>query len=263
MNEPHHVSLSRFLAEEAEQAIPTDMDLWPTLAQRLRAREHSEANQLVVGGAGGYPHALQRNPSPPGARWRRPGERTGNLVSFGWGALVIFIIAIAIGLPGRGNEPVQSGAGTPAPSVPSMTPGARKPSSPLVVDCTFDLDVSPESIEDHVVITIRATSTGGCEDASALTVAIVGTVSEGTSVAGSPLSLPLRAHGEERRTASALEWRNWCAGSDRMKLEIRFGSERHTLPLPEAPRCVDRQGPSTLRAIAWDSASPASATPIP
>ncbi len=273
MSEPR-LPLDRLLAEEAERGIPADLDLWPGVSQRLKElgfdrQAATTANEPVQRSQSTHRRAVQTRPLDSIGGWWRPNEVLGNAISFGLGALAIAVIAIVVGWPSRDEAPRGFGAGTPeqgnlagsTPSVISTTTLELSDSAiGTTVNCTFDLDISPEARSDRVVIPVQASANGSCGTASTLRLAIVDHDGKRPQIAGSPLNVPLNVEDDERWAEVSVVWTNWCGTSGRYRIETQFGSERHTLPLPAAPRCVDQERPSTLH-LQTIEARAASATP--
>lgn len=266
MSDSSPLPLQRLLAEEAERAVPTDLDLWPDVAQRLRERgvtfDAGTTTQDL-----GKDHATHRHGEARSAHhasgWRRPGEWFGSAISFGLGALAIVIIALIVGLPGRDGDAPGIGAGTPALVAPSGPTPSGTPSPGTTVDCTFNLDVSPETEGDRVVIPVLASAKGNCGNAHTLSLTIVTATGEPAPIAGSPQTVPLTVSGEESRAEVTVDWSNWCGTPGRFRIETQVGNERHTLPLPDPPRCTDQQRPSAMRLSIAGAAAATPATPMP
>ncbi len=138
-----------------------------------------------------------------------------------------------------------------------------EPASGSMLECTLDLDISPASEADRVVIPVEVRTTGRCDEGSVLQLAIVDANDQRPAIAGNSYSVPLGANAQERRAAVEVEWRNWCGEPGRFRIESRFGGERHTLPLPEPPSCEDQHRPSTMRLIRSDPAIATPATIVP
>lgn len=282
MSEPR-LPLDRLLAEEAERAIPADLDLWPGVSQRLKdlgldRQAATRAKDSLQGSQSTHRRAVRMRPLDSIGGWWRPNELLGNAISFGLGALAIAIIAIVVGWPSRDGRSPGLGAGTPEQSnlaeststaISTTTLGVSGSAVGTTIDCTFDLDISPEARSDRVVIPVQASANGSCGTASTLRLAIVDHDGKRPHIAGSPLNVPLKVDDEERWAEVSVAWTNWCGTSGRYRIETQFGSERHTLPLPEAPRCLDQKRPSTLQMIETGAASAtpampdAQGTPIP
>ena len=134
---------------------------------------------------------------------------------------------------------------------------ARTPSLPAGAnaECTLDLKLAPESDAIRVVIPVGLEATGRCDDGSKLQLAIVDEHGRRSPIAGNPYTISPSTNASGRRANAEVEWRNWCGKPGRFRIESRFGGERHTLPLPEPPACVDQSLPSTMRPISSDAAT--------
>jgi hypothetical protein len=262
--QPPQPWLERLLAAEAERAIPDDLDLWPGISQRLRERGPEVSSPSTANGAIDARDLrtlrTERWALPFAARIRqRSGELIGAAITVGLAALVIAVFAIIAGWPEADRGQLGFGNDLPEQGIPVR-------STP---DCNFDLDVSLETREDNVQVKVQARSNWGCADTGTLRLTIVDASGERAAIAGNPLTLPLTAEGQERRADSTVLWSNWCGERGRFRVETSFGDEQRLHALPEAPRCVEQNRPSTLRASATSAASatpemPATqGTPIP
>lgn len=273
MNEPRGVQLGALLAEEAERAVPAQLDLWPNVSRRLHARRLPILPLEPDSSAPERPRGPSSRALPQPGGKKRSGELVGNALSFGLGALAIAIVTVVIGLTGRGDSSNGIGSGAPesawlsrsSPERDATNPAAQTstPESASNVDCTRDLDISPESERNRVVIPVELRTTGHCDEDRVLQLTIVDANGRRSPIAGSPHSVPLTSTDRGRQAVVEVEWRNWCGEPARFRIESRFGSERHTLPLPEPPPCVDQNRPSTMRQIPPDFASAVPATPVP
>jgi hypothetical protein len=276
--------LAELLEQEAVQAIPSDLDLWPEIARRLHLRQGArgsmEHDVIPVHAPRSLPaSAPVEGLSPRDRVGRRPGELAGIAVALGLAAMALVLISFVANRPPATPEQPIFANGAPPPPVASQirpdeprlvspgTPASDDATAatpwilPETIECTFELDVAPDLKEDAVVIPVYVRSSGRCDDTRHLRLAIVSVDGARAAVTGSPVTLPLAESGNERAAAVTLSWSNWCGASGRFRLETVSGGERHTLPLPDAPRCMDDTRPSALRVIANSGPGTPAASP--